>query len=42
MLESSEELKIKKRGAWLAPLEEEATLDLPVVIWSPRLGAQIT
>lgn len=40
-MESSEELKIKKRGAWLAQLKEQATLDRPVVNWSPTLGAEI-
>lgn len=42
MLESSEELKMEKRGAWLPQLKDGATLDLPVVNWSPRLDAEIT
>ena len=35
-------ISVKDGGAWLAQLEEHATLDLRVVSWSPMLGVEIT
>lgn len=29
-------------GAWVAKLEERATIDLGVLSWSPTLGTEIT
>jgi len=36
------EKKTLKRGAWLARLEEHATLDLWIMRASPKLGVEIT